>query len=82
MIYTIYSSRSYITKRIIQIQRNTYISHTTHSYLLSRVGYVRLQGQKDSDTTIVYISYENDLGCILDLFPSVESLYIQTMSIH
>ena len=62
--------------------RKTYRSHTTHSDLLSRIGYVRLQGNKDRDTNNIYTSYENDLAYKLSLFPSKEDLDIQTTSVH
>ena len=48
----------------------TYRSHTTHSYLLSIIGYVRLQGHKERYTIIIYTSYENVLAYTLALLPS------------
>ena len=56
----------------------TYRIHTTHSDLLSRIVYVRLQGHKESNTNIIYKSYDNDMAYTLDLLNSEEALDIQT----
>ena len=46
------------------------------------IGYVRLQGHNERDTTITYTSYDNDLDYTLDLLNYTEYMDIKTMSMN
>ena len=55
---------------------------TNHSDLFPRIGYVRLQGHKDRDTTIIYTLYVKDMAYTLARLSSTEALDIQTRYVH
>ena len=65
-----------------QGQHKTYRIHTTHTYLLSIIGYVRLQVHKERDTNIIYLSYANDMAHKLSLLNSTEAWDIKTTPVH
>ena len=46
------------------------------------IGYIRIQGIKEKETTIIYTSYDNHLDYKLSLLPYTESLDIKTTSVH
>ena len=64
------------------MHKKTYRINNTHSDLFSIICYVRIQGHKDRDTTIIYKSYDNDMAYILALLTYKAALYNQTTPVH